>query len=63
MNKNAVQKPSSLSKQPMKKDNAKELLLKMKEIKAHYNNQANRNSAASKNIVNKITELTEKNKD
>lgn len=47
----------------MKKDNAKELLLKMKEIKAHYNNQANRNSAASKNIVNKITELTEKNKD
>ena len=37
-----------------KKDSAKELLMKMKEIKAHYNGQASKNNA-SKNVVNKIS--------
>ena len=44
----------------MKKDSAKELLMKMKEIKAHYNSQATKNVGSSKNIVNKISDLTDK---
>jgi hypothetical protein len=43
----------------MKKDSAKELLLKMKEIKAHYNGQA-KNNTTSKNIVAKISDLSDK---
>lgn len=43
-----------------KKDNAKDLLLKMKEIKAHYNSQANRGNA-SKPSVNKISEPVNNN--
>lgn len=43
-----------------KKDSAKEMLMKMKEIKAHYNNQTNKNTN-SKNFANKIADLTTKN--
>lgn len=43
----------------VKKDSAKELLLKMKEIKAHYNSQA-KNSGTGKNTVSKISDLSEK---
>ena len=57
----AVNKGGSLSKdQNNKKDSAKEMLLKMKEIKAHYNNQTNKN-VNSKNFANKIAGLTNKN--
>jgi hypothetical protein len=32
----------------------------MKEVKAHYNNQASKNSAVNKNLASKISELTDK---
>ena len=38
-----------------KKGDAKDLLNKMKEIKAHYNSQSKQNPGSSKNIVNKIS--------
>jgi hypothetical protein len=43
-----------------KKDSAKEMLMKMKEIKAHYNNQTNKNTN-NKNFASKIADLTTKN--
>ena len=43
-----------------KDNNPKELLMKMKEIKAHYNNAANRNPGSNKNFAAKIAELGDK---
>jgi hypothetical protein len=59
----AVDRGASLTKPGVggaKRDSAKELLLKMKEIKAHYSNQAGKNNQASKNVVNKISDLSDK---
>ena len=57
----AANKGGSLTKDHVnKKDSAKEKLLKMKEIKAHYNNQTNKN-VNSKKFANKIADLTNKN--
>ena len=42
------------------KDSAKEMLAKMKEIKAHYNKQTNANAVSSKAIDNKLSELRNK---
>lgn len=60
-----VNKAGSLNKPggmggAMKKDSAKELLMKMKEIKAHYNNQGRTNNVSNKNVVSKISDLSEK---
>jgi hypothetical protein len=38
----------------IKKENPKDLLQKMKDIKAQYNNRTLKNNEGSKNIVNKI---------
>ena len=48
----ATKDPSGSS---VKKDSAKEMLQKMKEIKAQYNNRS-KNTETSKNIENKINE-------
>ncbi len=61
MNRGGANKGGSLTKdQANKKDSAKQMLLKMKEIKAHYNNQTNKN-VNIKNFANKIADLTNKN--
>ena len=45
----------------VKKDSAKEMLAKMKEIKAQYNNRANPPpSNAAKNVASKLSELADK---
>lgn len=44
----------------VKKDSAKEMLAKMKEIKAQYNNRANAPSTNNKNVINKISEMGDK---
>lgn len=38
-------------------NNAKEMLLKMKEIKAHYSKQANKGVPSSKNFAAKVADL------
>lgn len=52
---NSQNKSSSVAK----KDNAKDMLNKMKEIKAHYSNQVSKNSNANRTLATKISELTD----
>lgn len=51
---NSQQKPGNNS---VKKDSAKQMLMKMKQIKAQYNNRANsnKNQIQGGNIINKIS--------
>jgi len=64
MNRGVANKAGSLNKNATssnKKDSAKEMLLKMKEIKAHYNKQTTTTNPNTKNFASKIADLAPKN--